>query len=130
MTVPDRAGIRVEGEYKWTTLIQNASLALQEVALIAAPLLSFAMRLAAKAAICFTVTIVLAIFFMAPMAYQETATCSPLVCSVHTQSYLVFQSLGCKTIGIGTIYSPQWFGLGFGCNPNEYSFPTGGSLHY
>ncbi|MDG6988154.1 MAG: hypothetical protein JRN21_02390 [Nitrososphaerota archaeon] len=84
------------------------------------------MRCVTKVGIGVAAAVVLAVFFMAPIVYQETAACSPLVCSTNAPRYQVYQSFGCATIGVGTVYSPYWFGLSFGCNPSEHPFPAGG----
>jgi hypothetical protein len=63
----------------------------------------------------------LAFFFLAPVVY---------VFSLHPGVYIpgeevnypVYVSLGCKTIGFGTIYSPE-YGAALACNPADTNWP-------
>ena len=79
------------------------------------------------------VIVVLAIFFFAPVVYWYTETCQTslvVICPTDAPTYPVYQSPGCATIGVGTVYSPHWFGLSLGCQIS-YPYPYGsGSGHY
>ena len=55
------------------------------------------------------------VFFFVPTMLWYNATGDPIA-TANPNSYPVYRSLGCATIGFGVIYSPGWFGVTFGCN--------------
>ena len=92
------------------------------------------MKCLTKVAIGSAAVVALIVFFFAPMVFWYTASCSGLECPVgcggiaiqycpKPPTYAVYESLGCATIGVGTVYSPHWFGLSFGCQVG-YPFPS------
>jgi len=51
-------------------------------------------------------------FFLAPIAFWFNSG-SPIAGESAKMS--VYRSLGCVTVGLGDLYSPNWFGFSFGC---------------
>jgi hypothetical protein len=73
---------------------------------------SHSMRRVAKVVVAIAVVVVLAFFFLAPVALWLNLG-SPI--AGQTMSVPVYRSLGCATVGIGDLYAPTWSGFSFGC---------------
>ena len=80
------------------------------------------MKRSSKVAVVSVAVIVGSVFFLVPLSYWYTQDCGTIgfVCGV-TGSHPVYRSLGCAAVGVGTLYSPDWFGPRLGCRV----FPPG-----
>lgn len=63
------------------------------------------------------VVVIFAIFFLAPVLYWFNA--SPMVGG----NLPVYRSVGCRVVGIGDLYAPNWFGIRLGCHISPH-LPT------
>jgi len=65
-----------------------------------------------KAAVALIATVVVLVFFLAPVTFWFNLRVGP---AGYTQTVPVYRSLGCAVLGLGDLYAPEWFGFSFGC---------------